>query len=115
MEFSISSLSIQESSSGSTKTQRQSFENFSGFTDPQGLPGKQALQDRWSGSGQKGRESAYWKINSEQSHDEGLQATFSSLTLSQIKFTEKGEKVLQACYRQDPAQKNRETRAEGPG
>lgn len=114
MEFSISS-SIQEPSSGSTNTQRKLFDSFSGFTDPQGLPGQQALQDRWSGSCQKGRESACWKINSEKSHGEGLQATFRSLNLSQIKFTEKGKMVLQACYSQEPSQKNRETRAEGPG
>ncbi|XP_036992647.2 uncharacterized protein C1orf198 homolog isoform X2 [Artibeus jamaicensis] len=67
------------------------------------------------GPARKEEEASFWKINAERSRGEGPEAEFQSLTPSQIKSMEKGEKVLPACYRQDPAPKDREAEAERPG
>lgn len=45
-------------------------------------------------------ESAFWKISAERSRLEGEQADFQSLTPSQIKSLEKGEKTLPSYLRQ---------------
>ncbi|XP_059533696.1 uncharacterized protein C1orf198 homolog isoform X4 [Myotis daubentonii] len=67
------------------------------------------------GPARKDEEAAFWKINAERSRGEGPQAEFPSLTPSQIKSMEKGEKVLPASYRPDPAPRDREAKAERPG
>nr|XP_023652859.1 uncharacterized protein C1orf198 homolog [Paramormyrops kingsleyae] len=54
------------------------------------------------GLGRKEEESSFWKINSERSRLEGEQADFHSLTPSQIKSMEKGEKLLPSYLRQEP-------------
>ncbi|XP_006805721.2 uncharacterized protein C1orf198 homolog [Neolamprologus brichardi] len=46
-------------------------------------------------------ESSFWKISAERSRLEGEQADFQSLTPSQIKSIEKGEKLLPSYLRQD--------------
>ncbi|XP_068197972.1 uncharacterized protein C1orf198 homolog [Antennarius striatus] len=46
-------------------------------------------------------ESSFWKISAERSRLEGEQADFQSLTPSQIKFLEKGEKSLPSYLRQE--------------
>ncbi|XP_036210798.1 uncharacterized protein C1orf198 homolog isoform X6 [Myotis myotis] len=66
------------------------------------------------GPARKDEEAAFWKINAERSRGEGPQAEFPSLTPSQIKSMEKGEKVLPASYRPDPAPRDREAKAERP-
>lgn len=45
-------------------------------------------------------ESSFWKISAERSRLEGEQADFQSLTPSQIKSLEKGEKPLPSYLRQ---------------
>lgn len=45
-------------------------------------------------------ESSFWKISAERSRMEGEQADFQSLTPSQIKSMEKGEKPLPSYLRQ---------------
>jgi len=45
-------------------------------------------------------ESSFWKISAERSRLEGEQADFQSLTPSQIKSLEKGEKTLPSYLRQ---------------
>lgn len=60
----------------------------------------------------KEEEASFWKINAERSRGEGPEAEFQSLTPSQIKSMEKGEKVLPVCYRQEPAPKAREAKVE---
>lgn len=45
-------------------------------------------------------ESSFWKISAERSRMEGEQADFHSLTPSQIKSIEKGEKPLPSYLRQ---------------
>ncbi|XP_071766655.1 uncharacterized protein C1orf198 homolog isoform X2 [Centroberyx gerrardi] len=47
-------------------------------------------------------ESSFWKISAERSRLEGEQADFQSLTPSQIKSLEKGEKSLPSYLRQEP-------------
>ncbi|CAO2609413.1 Uncharacterized protein C1orf198 homolog [Lemmus lemmus] len=89
MEFSISSLAIQAA--------------------------KPAQNSRSSsldalGPSRKEEEASFWKINAERSR-EGPEAEFQSLTPSQIKSMEKGEKVMPACYRQEPITKDREAKA----
>uniref|UniRef100_UPI003AAE3FC5 uncharacterized protein C1orf198 homolog isoform X3 n=1 Tax=Centroberyx gerrardi TaxID=166262 RepID=UPI003AAE3FC5 len=50
----------------------------------------------------KKEESSFWKISAERSRLEGEQADFQSLTPSQIKSLEKGEKSLPSYLRQEP-------------
>ncbi|XP_045437081.1 uncharacterized protein C1orf198 homolog isoform X2 [Pipistrellus kuhlii] len=57
-------------------------------------------------------EAAFWKVNAERARGGGPEAEFPSLTPSQIKSMEKGEKVLPAGCRPEPAPRDRE--APGP-
>lgn len=115
MEFSISSLSIQEPSNGTTTSELRQLSKA-----PQGSQALRPFQGGKSSSLDvlgpvwKEEEASFWKINAERSRGEGPEAEFQSLTPSQIKSMEKGEKVLPTCYRQDPALRDRETKAERP-
>ncbi|KAM9613116.1 uncharacterized protein C1orf198 homolog [Trichechus inunguis] len=100
MEFSISSLSVQDP--GSTT---QALKSSQGSKPP----GPDAL-----GPVRKEEEATFWKINAERSRGEGPETEFQSLTPSQIKSMEKGEKVVPVCHRQEPAPKDKETQAERP-
>ncbi|CAK6442278.1 unnamed protein product [Pipistrellus nathusii] len=95
MEFSISSLSIQE---------------------PGGEPRLQAPRPAPGGKSCGPDEgAAFWKINAERARGEGPEAEFPSLTPSQIKSMEKGEKVLPAGCRPESAPRDREAPAARPG
>nr|XP_012593646.1 uncharacterized protein C1orf198 homolog isoform X1 [Microcebus murinus] len=115
MEFSISSLSIQEPSNGTAAGEPRPLSK-----PPQGSQALKSSQGSRSssldalGPARKEEEASFWKINAERSR-EGPEAEFQSLTPSQIKSMEKGEKVLPACYRQEPAPKDREAKVERPG
>ncbi|XP_029450052.1 uncharacterized protein C1orf198 homolog [Rhinatrema bivittatum] len=61
------------------------------------------------GPARKEEESPFWKISAERSRVEGEQAEFQSLTPSQIKSLEKGEKALLSYCRQESGPKERET------
>lgn len=114
MEFSISSLSIQEpscSTAGEPRPPSKAPQGLQVLRPPQG--GKSSSLDAL-GPAWKEEEASFWKINAERSRGEGPEAEFQSLTPSQIKSMEKGEKVLPACYRQEPALKAREAKAEKP-
>uniref|UniRef100_A0A8C2P8E4 DUF4706 domain-containing protein n=1 Tax=Capra hircus TaxID=9925 RepID=A0A8C2P8E4_CAPHI len=114
MEFSISSLSIQEpscSTAGEPRPPSKAPQGLPVLRPPQG--GKSSSLDAL-GPAWKEEEASFWKINAERSRGEGPEAEFQSLTPSQIKSMEKGEKVLPACYRQEPAPKAREAKAEKP-
>ncbi|XP_072218363.1 uncharacterized protein C1orf198 homolog isoform X1 [Leuresthes tenuis] len=56
-------------------------------------------------------ESSFWKISAERSRLEGEQADFQSLTPSQIKFLEKGEKSIPSYLRQESAVGSKEPEA----
>ncbi|XP_019521397.1 PREDICTED: uncharacterized protein C1orf198 homolog isoform X1 [Hipposideros armiger] len=114
MEFSISSLSIHEPSSGSTSEPRQPSKASQGLQALRPSQGSKPSNLDALGPSQQEEEASFWKINAERSRGEGPQAEFQSLTPSQIKSMEKGEKVLPVCYRQDPAPKDREAKAERP-
>lgn len=114
MEFSISSLSIHEPSSGSTSEPRQPSKASQGLQALRPSQGSKPSNLDALGPGRQEEEASFWKINAERSRGEGPQAEFQSLTPSQIKSMEKGEKVLPVCYRQDPAPKDREAKAERP-
>ncbi|KAJ8009058.1 hypothetical protein DPEC_G00084900 [Dallia pectoralis] len=60
------------------------------------------------GQGRKEEESSFWKISAERSRLEGEQAEFQSLTPSQIKSMEKGEKPLPSYLRQETTPKEGE-------
>lgn len=115
MEFSISSLSIQEPSSGPSSEPRQPAKAAQGSQALRPSQGSKPASLDALGPARKEEEASFWKINAERSRGEGPQAEFQSLTPSQIKSMEKGEKVLPACYRQDPTPKDREAKAERPG
>ncbi|XP_058552102.1 uncharacterized protein C1orf198 homolog [Neofelis nebulosa] len=114
MEFSVCSLSIQEPGSGPGGEPRQSKASQGSQALRPSQGGKSSSLDAL-GPARKEEEASFWKINAERSRGEGPEAEFQSLTPSQIKSMEKGEKVLPACYRQDPALKDREAKAERPG
>ncbi|XP_040823865.1 uncharacterized protein C1orf198 homolog [Ochotona curzoniae] len=115
MEFSISSLNIQEPGTSTATSETRSLCKAS-----QGSQAFKASQGSRSssldalGPGRKEEEASFWKINAERSRGEGPEAEFQSLTPSQIKSMEKGEKVLPVSYRQEPSQKDREAKAERP-
>ncbi|KAK1328000.1 hypothetical protein QTO34_012422 [Cnephaeus nilssonii] len=115
MEFSISSLSIQEPGGPASEPRPP---------PPKACQGPQALRPAQGGKSssldalgpaRKDEEATFWKINAERSRGEGPEAEFPSLTPSQIKSMEKGEKVLPASYRPDPAPRDKEATAERPG
>lgn len=115
MEFSISALSIQEPGSGPASDPRQPSKAAQGSQALRPPQGSKSSSLDALGPARKEEEASFWKINAERSRGEGPEAEFPSLTPSQIKSMEKGEKVLPACYRQDPAPKDREAKAERPG
>ncbi|XP_066091939.1 uncharacterized protein C1orf198 homolog isoform X3 [Saccopteryx bilineata] len=115
MEFSVSSLSILEPSSGSTSETRQPCKAPQGSQALRPSQGSKSSSLDALGPARKEEEASFWKINAERSRGEGPKAEFLSLTPSQIKSMEKGEKVLPACYRQDHAPKDKEARVERPG
>ncbi|XP_042359039.1 uncharacterized protein C1orf198 homolog [Plectropomus leopardus] len=59
-------------------------------------------------------ESSFWKISAERSRLEGEQADFQSLTPSQIKSLEKGEKSLPSYLRQETSVPSKEPEAADP-
>ncbi|TMS12371.1 Uncharacterized protein E3U43_017329 [Larimichthys crocea] len=59
-------------------------------------------------------ESSFWKISAERSRLEGEQADFQSITPSQIKSLEKGEKPLPSYLRQETSVTSKEPEAADP-
>ncbi|XP_012315281.1 uncharacterized protein C1orf198 homolog isoform X1 [Aotus nancymaae] len=115
MEFSISSLSIQEPSNGTAISEPRPLSKASqGSQALKSSQGSRSSSLDALGPTRKEEEASFWKINAERSRGEGPEAEFQSLTPSQIKSMEKGEKVLPPCYRQEPAPKDREAKAEKP-
>lgn len=100
MEFSVCSLSTQEPG-GAASEPRQPC---------RASQGSKAAGPDTPGPAWKEEEAPFWKIRAA-----GPQAEFPSLTPSQIKSMEKGEKALPACYRQEPVPKDKEAKAERPG
>ncbi|XP_063563827.1 uncharacterized protein C1orf198 homolog isoform X2 [Gorilla gorilla gorilla] len=115
MEFSISALSIQEPSNGTTASEPRPLSKASqGSQALKSSQGSRSSSLDALGPTRKEEEASFWKINAERSRGEGPEAEFQSLTPSQIKSMEKGEKVLPPCYRQEPAPKDREAKVERP-
>ncbi|XP_011891500.1 PREDICTED: uncharacterized protein C1orf198 homolog [Cercocebus atys] len=115
MEFSISALSIQEPSNGTTASEPRPLSKASqGSQALKSSQGSRSSSLDALGPARKEEEASFWKINAERSRGEGPEAEFQSLTPSQIKSMEKGEKVLPLCYRQEPAPKDREAKMERP-
>lgn len=120
MEFSVSSLSIQEPGvSGLPASSDPRPPSKAGQGPGPALrpaPGSKPSGPDGPGPARKDEEAAFWKINAERSRGEGPEAAFASLTPSQIKSMEKGEKLMPAAgCRPDPAPRDREARAERPG
>ncbi|XP_073483858.1 uncharacterized protein C1orf198 homolog [Aquarana catesbeiana] len=118
MEFSVASLSGQELATGLAQTETKQTPKPANQTNqiktPLGNPQVKNTQvartPNYDGSTpmRKEEESAFWKISMERSRIEGSQSEFQSLTPSQIKSLEKGEKPLPVYYRQDSFQKEKE-------
>uniref|UniRef100_A0A8V0XYL3 Chromosome 1 open reading frame 198 n=1 Tax=Gallus gallus TaxID=9031 RepID=A0A8V0XYL3_CHICK len=105
MEFSIASLSIQEQSGAQTQNeQRQPLKAAPGVQVSKSSQAKTPGSDGLTAP-RKDEESSFWKINAERSKFEGDKSEFQSLTPSQIKSMEKGEKPLPSFYRQESAPK----------
>ncbi|XP_050805126.1 uncharacterized protein C1orf198 homolog [Gopherus flavomarginatus] len=103
MEFSVASLSIQEQ--GSQNEQRQLVKAAPSVQAPKSSQGNKAPSSDGLIPPRKEEEASFWKINAERSKVEGEQSEFQSLTPSQIKSMEKGEKSLPTYYRQESAPK----------
>ncbi|XP_053567873.1 uncharacterized protein C1orf198 homolog [Bombina bombina] len=118
MDFNISS-STQESSNAPVHTEQKqtpkAISQSNQIKTPHGNQPPKVTQVPKTPSGdgsapaRKEEESPFWKISMERSRIEGSQSEFHSLTPSQIKSLEKGEKPLTVCCRQDPCQKEKDT------
>ncbi|XP_027714494.1 uncharacterized protein C1orf198-like, partial [Vombatus ursinus] len=108
MDFSIASLSIQEPSGTTQNEPRQLSKVPQGAQATKSSQGNKTSSMDGLGSIWKEEESSFWKINAERSRVEGQESDFRSLTPSQIKSMEKGEKVPPGHYRQESVPKDRE-------
>ncbi|XP_015680392.1 uncharacterized protein C1orf198 homolog [Protobothrops mucrosquamatus] len=114
MEFSIASLLIQEPGAAVPQhEQKQPSKTAPGPPAPKPSQGVKPQNSDGLIPAKKEEESSFWKINAERSKYEGEQSEFHSLTPSQIKSMEKGEKTLQPNYRQESGPKE-VTKAEKP-
>ncbi|XP_030052299.1 uncharacterized protein C1orf198 homolog [Microcaecilia unicolor] len=119
MEFSVASVPAQEPSGVPWQVeQKQPVKNIASTQAPKGSHGAQPSKPTQvnktpstdgPGPTRKEEESPFWKISAERSRVEGEQAEFQSLTPSQIKSLEKGEKALLSYCRQESVPKERET------
>ncbi|KAM8809408.1 uncharacterized protein C1orf198 homolog [Eudromia elegans] len=106
MEFSIASLSIQEPSGTQLQNeQKQAVKAAPGIQVPKSSQANKTPASDGLLASRKEEESSFWKINAERSKIEGDKSEFQSLTPSQIKSMEKGEKSLPSFYRQESAPK----------
>ncbi|XP_078012348.1 uncharacterized protein C1orf198 homolog isoform X1 [Phascolarctos cinereus] len=108
MDFSIASLSIQEPSGTTQNEPRQLSKVPQGAQATKSSQGNKTSSMDGLGSIWKEEESSFWKINAERSRVEGQESDFQSLTPSQIKSMEKGEKVPPGHYRQESVPKDKE-------
>ncbi|KAM3931904.1 uncharacterized protein C1orf198 homolog [Leptodactylus fuscus] len=125
MDFSVASLSAQEPASTIVQSEQKqtpkSASQSSQIKTPLGNSANKPPQVMRTPNCEgatpvrKEEESAFWKISMERSRVEGSQSEFQSLTPSQIKSLEKGEKPLPIYCRQDSFQKEKEvTKLEKP-
>lgn len=106
MEFSVASLSIQEQGSAPLQSeQRQPVKAASGVQVPKSSQASKTPGSDGLIASRKEEESSFWKISAERSKLEGDKSEFQSLTPSQIKSMEKGEKPLPSFYRQEATPK----------
>ncbi|KAF1519696.1 hypothetical protein FQV20_0010056, partial [Eudyptula albosignata] len=102
MEFSVASLSIQEQGGAQLQNeQRQPVKAAPGVQVPKSSQANKTPGSDGLIASRKEEESSFWKINAERSKFEGDKSEFQSLTPSQIKSMEKGEKPLPSFYRQE--------------
>ncbi|XP_027489957.1 uncharacterized protein C1orf198 homolog [Corapipo altera] len=114
MEFSVASLSIQEQGGAQMQNeQRQPVKAAPGVQVPKSSQANKTPGSDGLIAPRKEEESSFWKINAERSKFEGDKSEFQSLTPSQIKSMEKGEKPLPSFYRQESTPKEM-TKAEKP-
>ncbi|KAK3506836.1 hypothetical protein QTP70_029244 [Hemibagrus guttatus] len=91
LEFSVITGALESTSSSVAESKPKTSQNSK-------LPGIEG-----SGSVRRDEESSFWKLSAERSRLEGEKADFQSLTPSQIKSLEKGEKPLPLYLRSEPA------------
>ncbi|KAG8446970.1 hypothetical protein GDO86_014422 [Hymenochirus boettgeri] len=116
MEFSIASLNGQESNcvpiqvepKQTPKAAAQSNQNIKSPNHQAKVTPANKTNTDASMLQKKEEESAFWKISMERSRTEDEQSEFHSLTPSQIKSFEKGEKPLPVYCRQDSFQKEKD-------
>ncbi|KAM8947830.1 uncharacterized protein C1orf198 homolog isoform 3-T3 [Pelodytes ibericus] len=118
MDFNVASLSAQDAAIGPTQTELKQTPKPNSQNNqiktPHGNQAVKAVQSNktpncdGSTPVRKEEESTFWKISMERSRTEGSQSEFQSLTPSQIKSLEKGEKPLPNYYRQDSFQKEKD-------
>ncbi|XP_068260563.1 uncharacterized protein C1orf198 homolog isoform X2 [Nyctibius grandis] len=106
MEFSVASLSIQEQGGAQLQNeQRQPVKAAPGVQVPKSSQASKTPGSDGLIASRKEEESSFWKIHAERSKFEGDKSEFQSLTPSQIKSMEKGEKPLPSFYRQESTPK----------
>lgn len=97
MEFSLTAGSADQSVPASQAESKATKVPNSAQTAKSAPGAKVSVSDGWRPE----EESSFWKISAERSRMEGEQADFHSLTPSQIKSIEKGEKPLPSYLRQE--------------
>ncbi|XP_026174357.1 uncharacterized protein C1orf198 homolog [Mastacembelus armatus] len=110
LEFSLTSGSAEQGITASqteAKSAKASHPNQLGKSTP-------GTKVSVSESRRPEEESSFWKISAERSKLEGEQADFQSLTPSQIKSLEKGEKPLPSYLRQETSITSKEPEASDP-
>ncbi|XP_006008220.1 uncharacterized protein C1orf198 homolog [Latimeria chalumnae] len=120
MEFSLAS--VDQSGTPAQIEQRQPIKASQGAQPVKVCHGRTTSSDgltpgrkEESSSSSSSSSSSFWKISAERSRLEGDQADFQSLTPSQIKSLEKGEKPPPLYSRQESGQKEKkESTAEKP-
>ncbi|KAJ8270707.1 hypothetical protein GJAV_G00118310 [Gymnothorax javanicus] len=109
LEFSLSSTAAPEQgSSSSSSSQSDSKSSKISQSSQLAKVSQSSKVTNGEGLGRKEEESSFWKFSAERSRLEGEKADFQSLTPSQIKSLEKGEKPLPSYLKQESTPKETE-------
>ncbi|XP_061098919.1 uncharacterized protein C1orf198 homolog [Conger conger] len=107
LDFSLSLTAASEQGSSSS-SQSESKSNKISQSSQLAKVSQAVKVSNGEGLGRKEEESSFWKFSAERSRLEGEKADFQSLTPSQIKSLEKGEKPLPSYLRQESTPKETE-------
>ncbi|KAG5846628.1 uncharacterized protein C1orf198 homolog [Anguilla rostrata] len=108
LDFSLSSTAVPEQGSTSSQSESNVKPNKISQSSQLAKVSQNVKVSNGESLGRKEEESSFWKFSAERSRLEGEKADFQSLTPSQIKSLEKGEKPLPSYLRQESIPKEAE-------